>query len=322
VAAATTREVATVPLDQLTGLLARWHAADSRVARARLLREASSTLRGLDDTERRELGRALTDHGIERLGQQVAQGTAVWGPGGWEDQAAQELLALDTDLALDVISELETALASTSGAVLPPPPGADGHLPATDPDLGAREPQPPGPPAAEDVDAHWELPWTTEPVTESEASEPVPARVDVTAPEPAPTVSGPPEPAPTAPAAPVPTRSIDLDPVDAPTRRGSAATARLATVAGPDERSPQTAADLLELPDGWRRRRAADRLLQRGGLDGVDAAELLSMFDRVGDRIRIAARLVAAGRIDEATLRERLPAAAGNRLARRLARGR
>jgi hypothetical protein len=345
VAAATTREVATVPLDQLTGLLARWHAADSRVARARLLREASSTLRGLDDTERRELGRALTDHGIGALGQQVARGTAVWGPGGWEHQAAQELLALDTDLALDVISELETALASTSGSGRPPPPRADGHLPETDPDLGVRDPEPPGPAAAEDVTSHWQLPWTIEPATDEDASErarsrvgaaaqaapapaapapaaPAPAATDPDPPEVAATDPDPSEPAVAAPVAPVRTRSIVPGPLDAPTPAGSAATSGTRPVAGPNERSAQTVAELRELPDGWRRRRAADRLLRDGGLEEVDAGEVLSMFDRVGDRIRIAARLVAVGRIDEATLQERLPAAAGDRLVRRLARGR
>jgi hypothetical protein len=327
-----------VPLDELTGLLARWHAADSRMARVRVMREASSTLGGLNDVERRELGRALAAQGVGSLARQVEQGSAVWGPSGWEEHAAQELLGLDTDRALDVISELEGALAGTSdpsGPTLPPPPpGGDHHLPAPgedpalaewerpwrpeeagddrppdvaeatateDEDAGLAEHAPAGQEAPADRDTSVGHATTAgqDPSIGEDASAGGQAPAAVTSAE-----AGTPPVEPVPPAAPAPSSASLAAPVVPPR----------AAVAG------ASLAHLRELPAGWRRRRATVQLVRDGELDDVDPRALLHLFDRDGDRTRVAAALVARDLVDGSVLLDELPPAAGRRLARRRAR--
>jgi hypothetical protein len=293
-----------VPIDELTGLLARWHAADGRLARAGVLREAAETLRGLSDADRRALGTALAEQGMEGLATPLVAGRDLGGDAG--HALADDLLALDTDRVLDVLSSLE----QRAGHLPPPPPSADT---ATVPS----EPRPEHPPEP-----------MPEPVPEPQPdlqAEPPPEEPPVQRPAraeepPAPTGSEPTasEPARTAERHPVPPRPQVAPPVEA---RPPAGAARRGGFELPQPRDAEDAlAQLRALPAGWRRRRAAVRWLEEGVLAGADPATLLGAFERIADRRRVADQLLAVGQVDADRLRDQLPAQAVRRLVRRRAR--
>jgi hypothetical protein len=252
-----------MPLDQLTGLLARWHATDGRVAQARLLREAAATLRELTADERAELAAAMRATGLDELADHLGQP----GVGRWPDEAARWLLMLDTDAVLDVLGQLE----HPSPPPPPPPPGAAGHEVA---EPSADDP-PPDLPSVVETD-------TTAPADDADGD-----RLDA-----------------------------DGDRLDAEDADGD----RLDADATAGDRADGALALLRELPAGWRRRRTADRLARRGALDAVDAATVLSLFDRAGDRSAIAARLLERDALDASELGRWLPPAAVRRLTGRRAR--
>src|SRR5690606_9028659 len=54
--------------------------------------------------------------------------------------------------------------------------------------------------------------------------------------------------------------------------------------------SEDALAMLRDLPDGWQRRRAAERLLAAGALDHLDPLAVVRSFARRGDRTHLAAR--------------------------------
>jgi hypothetical protein len=296
-----------MPLDQLTGLLARWHATEGRVARVGILREAADTLRGLSETERRALGGALAEQGMERLATPLVVGRDLGGDAG--HALADDLLALDTDRVLDVLSSLEERAAhlpppATDDAVgpWPPPPPAPAAEPAPPTMVEIRPGRTPGP-------ADQPRPEAVEPAAldlEVPAAEETGAAVVAESAEPP---GSAPEP-----------RVDPGDRVLMPTTgRGDPHTVGATGSAEPD-RAEGAMALLREVPAGWRRRRTADRLVQRGALDGVDPADLLGLFDRVGDRTLLAGRLLDRGGIDARTIGALLPPGPRRRLLARLAR--
>jgi hypothetical protein len=287
-----------VPIDELTGLLARWHAADGRLARAAVLREAAETLRGLSEADRRALGSALAEEGMERLATPLVAGRDLGGDAG--HALADDLLALDTDRVLDVLSSLERQ----ASHLPPPPPGADAESVPSEPQPERRpererrpEPEPEPRP---------------EPQPEAWAEQP-PAEPPVRAEEPpAPTASEPARPA-AHPAQPTRTPPMDASP--------SAGTARRGGFELPQATDAEDAlAQLRALPAGWRRRRAAVRWLEEGVLAGADPATVLEVFERIADRRRVADQLLAVGQIDADRLLDQLPAQVVRRLVRRRSR--
>jgi hypothetical protein len=287
-----------VPIEELTGLLARWHAADGRLARAGVLREAADTLRGLSATDRRALGTALAEQGMEGLATPLIAGRDLGGDAG--HALADDLLALDTDRVLDVLTSLEQGASH-----LPPPPPP----PGTDAELG-RQPEPqaelPPEPQPEPSPEPQPEPAPEEPRLDPEvrAEEP-PA---TTPSEPASSVG---HPSPGRPAARPATEGGG--PPAAGARRGVFELPRPADV-------DEALAQLRALPAGWRRRRAAVRWLEEGVLAGVDPAILLGEFGQIADRRRVADQLLATGQVDPARLADQLPSQVVRRLARRRAR--
>lgn len=279
-------------LDELTSLLHRWQAAGNVMDRARVVGEAGRLLRGLSVDERRELGRALAEGGVDHLAGQLDP--HLPSPPAWEQTRppAEQLLDLDARTGRDLLTRLDAVTADPP----PPPPAASEPLPQPDPTpLPAPEPLP-------------------EP-------EPLPSPEPLPEPEPLPSPEPPPEPEPFP--APEPLRRPEPAPDPTPVPAASHAEARLravdelaAAADGPDA----VLALLRRFPDGWQRRRAALRLLTDGLLDRLDPVDLLRLFAREGDRTRVAAALVGDGAVDVARLAGLLPDGSIRRLSRRAAR--
>ncbi|GGI09700.1 hypothetical protein [Egicoccus halophilus] len=108
-----------------------------------------------------------------------------------------------------------------------------------------------------------------------------------------------------------------------PARGRDHASARIQTLTRQLAEAPTRDAlvELDALPDGWQRRRAVDRLLDAGVLDGIAPEALLGRFGRDGDRVRVAARLLEVGRLGPEELTALLPDGAARRLGRRARRG-
>jgi hypothetical protein len=282
-----------VPIEELTGLLARWHAADGRLARAGVLREAADTLRGLSATDRRALGTALAEQGMEGLATPLIAGRDLGGDAG--HALADDLLALDTDRVLDVLTSLEQGASH-----LPPPPPPPGTDPQPDPQPQPQPELPPEPQAELPPEPQPEP--SPDPQPEPDAEEP-PLEPEARA-------EGPPASTPSELAArPAPAGG----PPAAAARRGGFELPRPADV-------DEALAQLRALPAGWRRRRAAVRWLEEGVLAGVDPATLLEEFGQIADRRRVADQLLATGQVDPARLADQLPSQVVRRLARRRAR--
>jgi hypothetical protein len=288
-----------VPIEELTGLLARWHAADGRLARAGVLREAAETLRGLSPTDRRALGTALAEQGMEGLATPLIAGRDLGGDAG--HALADDLLALDTDRVLDVLTSLEQGASH-----LPPPPPPPGTDPQLEPTAELPpEPQPAPSPQPEPSPQPQPAPAPEEPPRDPEVrAEDPPA---TTPSEPASTVG---HPSPRRPAARPATEGGGPPPA---ARRSGFELPRPADL-------DEALAQLRALPAGWRRRRAAVRWLEEGVLAGVDPAILLGEFGQIADRRRVADQLLAAGQVDPAWLADQLPSQVVRRLARRRAR--
>jgi hypothetical protein len=289
-----------VPIEELTGLLARWHAADGRLARAGVLREAAETLRGLSATDRRALGTALAEQGMEGLATPLIAGRDLGGDAG--HALADDLLALDTDRVLDVLTSLEQGASHLPPP--PPPPGTD-EQPDPQPEPRAELPPEPQPAPAPDPQPAPAPDPQPEPAPEEPPLDP-----EVRAEEP-PTTT-PSEPTSTVRHA-APERPASGGPSRPAARRGGFELPRPADV-------DEALAQLRALPAGWRRRRAAVRWLEQGVLAGVDPATLLGEFGRIADRRRVADQLLATGQVDPAWLADQLPSQIVRRLARRRAR--
>jgi hypothetical protein len=290
-----------MPIEELTGLLARWHAADGRLARAGVLREAAETLRGLSVTDRRALGTALAEQGMEGLATPLIGGRDLGGDAG--HALADDLLALDTDRVLDVLTSLEERASHLPPP--PPPPGTDAPPdPQPEPPPERRPGSPPEPQPAP----------SPEPQPEPAPEEP--------ALDPAVRAEEPPAPAPSEPASTV-GHATPGRPAVTPAPEGgrSRPAARRGGFELPQPADVDDAlAQLRALPAGWRRRRAAVRWLEEGVLAGVEPATLLGEFGQIADRRRVADQLLATGQVDPARLVDQLPAPVVRRLARRRAR--
>ncbi|WP_052666927.1 hypothetical protein [Nitriliruptor alkaliphilus] len=333
-----------MPIEDVADLVARWQRARSPGERARVAATGARTLRGLSIAERRVLAQGLAERGAPEAAAQLQR----YGAGVLTSRQMTELAAALRSVEPAQLEGLAASLADPAerhrlaraavGSVIdggPPPP--------TGPPLAGPDPAPPPAPTGEAVplpppqhtpDAPDDLdgwPDLADGGTEAADADTDAAETDAADADGAEGAEGAegadewvdlastpatPDPAATIPAATTFDPAAALADID----RAGSVQARLAaarSLAGTPLTSDSFTAVLLRLPDGWQRRTIARRLLEAGGVTDVDTEQVLTCFERHGDRTAVGHVLVDRDLAHVETVTDHLAPGAAARVRRR-----